>query len=94
MACAVYRKKFGKWPSQARMHPGFLQDLAHLFDAENFARLATHLQLRTRDQVGLSVGGDGVVDYEDVDHERLDQEKLELAEKWLGVEIRRDIDHF
>src|SRR6478609_7474570 len=92
MACAVYRQKYGEWPVQARMNAGLLQDLAHLFDGENFARLANYLELRTRDKVGLSVGGRGVVEYADVDHARLDQEILELAERWLAVEVRRDVE--
>jgi len=93
MACAVYRQKYDEWPSQARMNAGLLQNLAWLFDGDNFARLANHLQLRTRDKVGLSVGGRGVVEYGDVDHARLDQEILELAERWLAVEVRRDVEH-
>ena len=41
----------------------------------------------------MSVGGRGVVEYKDVDHSRLDPQILELAEKWLSLEIRRDIEH-
>jgi len=93
-ACAVYRQKYGEWPSQARMNAALLQDLARLFDGENFSRLAQHLELRTRYKVGLSVGGRGVIEYEDVDHARLDHEVLDLAERWLGVEPRRDIEHY
>src|SRR5215213_4224278 len=92
MACAVYWQKYNEWPSQARLHPMLLQDLAHLFDRDNFERLATHLELRTRDTMGVSVGGRGVVDYGDVDPGRLDNDTVELAQQWLGVHVRRDIE--
>jgi hypothetical protein len=87
-ACASYRAKYHEWPSQARLQPLLLWDIAQVLDAENFDRLAAHLELRTRDAPGLSVGGRGVVEYggDDVDGELLD-----LAEKWLGVEVRRDV---
>jgi hypothetical protein len=88
MACAAHRQKHGEWPTQARRHPALVQDLANLFDAESFARVAAHLELRTRDQFGLSVGGRGVVEYAEVDHDRLDHELLGLAETWLGVTPR------
>jgi hypothetical protein len=93
MACAVPRQRFDEWPSQARMHAGILHNMAGILDEQEFEKLANHLQLRTRDTVGLSVGGRGVVEYSDVDHERLDENTLRLAEQWLDVEIRRDIDH-
>ena len=93
VACAVYRQKYGEWPSHARMNAALLQELARLFDGENFSRLAQRLELRTRYKVGISVGGRGVVEYEDVDYARLDHEVLELAEQWLAVETRRDIEH-
>ena len=94
MACAVYRQRYQEWPSQARMHPVLLWDLAQLFAMDEFAKLANHLQLRTKDKMGLSVGGRAVVDYSDVDHGRLDHETLRLAEQWLGVHIRDDIEHY
>ncbi len=93
MACAVHRQKFGEWPSQARMNALVLQDLAHLFDSDNFGRLAAHLQLRTADHRDITVGGRGVVKYSEVDHSRIDSDVLELTERWLGLEVRRDIEH-
>jgi hypothetical protein len=93
MACAVHRQKYGEWPTQARLHARLVQDLANLFDADDFARLAANLELRTRDRVGLSVGGRGVVEYAEVDHDRLDNQVLVEAEAWLGVTPRRDLDH-
>jgi hypothetical protein len=93
VACAAYRQKFNEWPSQARLHPMILQDLAHLFDGEDFERLATHLHVRTRDTMGISVGGRGVVDYADVELDSLDNETVELAEKWLGGGVRPDTEH-
>lgn len=70
------------------MQPAILHDLAQLFDAQNFERLAAHLELRTRDRVGLSVGGRGVVEYGERD---ADPALVDLAGKWLGVELRRDL---
>ena len=52
MACTVYQQKYGEWPSQARMSPVILHDLARLLDQENFERLAAHLQMRTKDRMG------------------------------------------
>jgi hypothetical protein len=92
-ACAVHRQKHGEWPSQARLEPSLLQNLAHVLDGENFARLAAHLELRTRDRPGLSVGGRGAVEYGDIDHGRVDADVLALAERWLGVEPRRELEH-
>jgi hypothetical protein len=88
MACAIYRQKYNEWPSQARLHPVILHDLAQLFDSQNFERLAAHLDLRTRDRMGLSVGGRGVVEYGERD---ADPALVEFAEKWLCVELRRDL---
>jgi hypothetical protein len=92
-ACAVYRQRYEQWPTQARLHPMLLWDLAQIFDGDQFGKLATHLQLRTRDKMGLSVGGLGTIDYSDVDHGRLDQDALRLAEEWLDVQLRRDLEH-
>jgi hypothetical protein len=89
-ACAVYRQKYHAWPTQARFGAFYLWDLANLLDSENFARLAAHLELRTSDSGEISVGGAGVVDYGDVDHERIEAGMLELTERWLGVEARHD----
>jgi hypothetical protein len=64
IACSAFRERYGEWPSQARMHPLMLWDLAQVLDGDEFVKLATHLQLRTKDRMGLTVGGArGVVDY-------------------------------
>jgi hypothetical protein len=34
-----------------------------------------------------------VVKYSEVDHARIDGEVLELAERWLSLDIRRDLQH-
>lgn len=92
MTCAAYRQRYGEWPSQARFHPLILHDLATLLDSGEFVKLAAHLQLRTRDRMSISVGGRGIVDYSDVEHERLDQANLERAELWLDLQLGRRID--
>jgi hypothetical protein len=93
MACAVYHQEYGAWPTQARLHAFILRDLAGIFDAENFERLAEHTELRTRPTIGISVGGRGVVDYATVEHGRIDGRTLTEAERWLGVTIRPDLHH-
>jgi predicted component of type VI protein secretion system len=93
MACAVYHQEYGEWPTQARLHAVILRDLAQLFDHENFERLAAHMELRTRPTVGISVGGRGVVDYADVGHGRTGGATVGDAERWLGVQIRPDLEH-
>jgi hypothetical protein len=90
MTCAAYRGRYGDWPSQARLHPLILHDLANLLDEENFSRLATLMELRTRDRMGLSVGGRGVVDVDEAQAAPLDEELLALTQSWLAVEYRRD----
>lgn len=93
MACAAYRQSYEEWPKQARFGAGFLWNLAQLFDFENWSRLCAHLELRTMDTDDISVGGRGVVRYSEIDHSRLDETTLELAERWLDLEIRRDVEH-
>lgn len=91
-ACASYRRRYQEWPSQARMEPVILWDIAQLLDAENFARLAAHIELRSKDHHGLSVGGRaGVLVYEGPEEEA--EEELELTRRWLNVEVRRDARH-
>jgi hypothetical protein len=93
MACAVYHQTYGEWPTQARLHAFILRDLALLFDPENFERLAQRMELRTRPTVGISVGGRGVVDYADLGHARSGGTNVRDAERWLGIEIRKDLEH-
>jgi hypothetical protein len=87
MACALYRQRYSSWPSQARFGSVTLWNLANLLDAENFARLSAHLELRTSDKEGISVGGIGVVNYGEGDTQ-IDSDTL--AERWLGVEVRHE----
>jgi hypothetical protein len=92
-ACAAYRQRYDQWPTQARMHPLVLHDLAGILDGEQFVKLAVHLQLRTKDDMDISVGGRGVVSYSDVDHARVNQDVMLAADQWLDIHIRRDLDH-
>jgi hypothetical protein len=87
-ACTVYRQKYHAWPSQVRLGPALLWHLSRELDAENFARLAAHLELRTCDSDEISVGGLGVIRYEDIDHSRIDASTRALADRWLGVEAQ------
>jgi hypothetical protein len=86
MTCASYRARFGEWPTQARFVPIILHDLANVLDTQSFERLAAHLELRTQTQGSISVGGKGVVKYEEREP---DPQLVELAHKWLPLEPRR-----
>ena len=55
-------------------------------------RLAAHLELRTPDHVDITVGGRGVVKYSQVDHGRIDDAMMRLAEKWLDLKIGPDLE--
>src|SRR4051794_20491722 len=91
IACSAFRERYGEWPSQARMHPLMLWDVAQVLDGDEFVKLATHLQLRTKDRMGLTVGGArGVVDYGEASA-NIDGETLNLAERWLDVHVRDDV---
>ncbi len=84
-ACAEYRQAHKEWPTEARMDASILWDLAHLFDSNQFQSLASRIRIRTRDKSGLSVGGArGVVEYGT--GAGVDEETLELTERWLGVQ--------
>lgn len=88
-ACASYRRRYGVWPSQARMEPIILHDIANLLDGQSFSRLAAHLELRTKDHHGLSVGGPaGVLVYEGPDEAA--EEELELTLRWMNIDVGRD----
>ncbi len=89
MACAAYRARYNEWPAEARMGAIMLQDLAHLLDPDQFAALATHLRLSTKDRMALSVGRDGqVYEYGERELTEREQENIPLAERWLGIELR------
>jgi len=59
-------------------------------DSDQFRLLATRLRLQTSVETKrLSVGGSqGIVWYDEVDHETVDSEAVEAAREWLGVEMR------
>ena len=95
MACASYREKFGEWPTYARIDFAFLQDLASLFDAANFKRLAERLELRIQTEGILAVGGPyGEVRYDgpDFSHSSFSPATVDEADRWLDVMIRRDLE--
>jgi hypothetical protein len=87
--CALYRSRYNEWPAEVRMHPIMLHDLARLLDDEQFQRLAAHVRLGTRDTMGISAGGRGVVQYGERGAES-DPGLIELAEQWLGIQPRHD----
>jgi hypothetical protein len=56
VACAVYRRRFKEWPSEARLAPLILWDIGQLLDAANFVSLAARLRLKTSENAQISVG--------------------------------------
>jgi hypothetical protein len=92
IACAVYRQRFREWPSEARLAPVVLWDIAQLLDGENFISLAARLRLRTSEHAQISVGGShGHVNYEEIEHSEAAPYR-DQAWRWLGIEVRRDIE--
>ncbi|SRR6266545_2315891 len=90
-ACvAVYRAKFGAWPTHARFEPLFLWDIAQQLGAEAFEQLGKLMELRTAHQdlsIGISVGGaHGVVRYDDVNYDRLPASAIKETRRWLPLE--------
>ena len=95
MACAAYRVRFGQWPTHARFAPAVLQNLAALFDAESFERLALHLELRTSPDEGVAVGGaPGHIRYATGDFVEPPLAVVNQAEKWLNISVRRSAEGF
>lgn len=94
VACAVYRRRYREWPSEARLAPDALWDIAQILDMANFISLAARLRLRTSEAARISVGGShGHVNYDKISHQ--DAGPLtDHARRWLGVEVRRDIEHY
>ena len=93
-ACAAYRAKYEEWPAEAWMEAGYIFDLAQLLDHENFTLLATRIRLRTKD-AGISVGGaKGVYVYGDIELDDRAIALIETADRWLGVELRRDLEGY
>ena len=91
-ACASYRREHGEWPQQLRLSPAILHNLVQLLDEENFVRLAEQLEIRTKGSFGISVSGkDGVLVYEGPEPDARDE--LVLAERWLNISIRRELQH-
>jgi hypothetical protein len=43
-ACAAYRGRFGRWPTEVRVHPADLRDLARL-PSERWFQFARHVAL-------------------------------------------------
>lgn len=88
MTCAAYRGKYGEWPTQVRMYPAAVYDLAHIFSSEDFEKIATAVEIRITHDIDLSAGGHGVFRYSDYDHSHENDGLLHLTEKWLGVRPR------
>jgi hypothetical protein len=93
---AVYRARFGAWPTHARFDPLVLWDIANVLDAPGFATLGNLMELRTERPedmlIAISVGGSlGVVRYEEVDHGRIPARALEETLRWLPLDVPREL---
>ena len=89
----VYRARFKVWPTHARFEPIVLWDLARILDDQDFARLASRIELRTQSE-GISVGGaPGVQRYGDVNWDSVPAGAQDEARRWLGVERRPELSH-
>ena len=85
---AAYHARFKDWPSEVRMQPWALRDMAHLLDAQNFDLLASRLRLATTLRTPFVAGSKrGRVLYEDMGDGPA-PEDIEAAEAWLGVRVR------
>lgn len=85
---AVYRQRFGAWPTHARFTAPYLWGIAHILGPQGFERLADLMELRTvkdsGDGTGISVGGSpGVQRYHLVDHDQVSSQALEATWRWM-----------
>lgn len=85
IACAAYRRRFGSWPSVARIGAMEFRNIAHLLDSRDFELLASRLMVCSRATGGMSVEGtEGIVQYGS--HDEVDPSDVDEARRWLGVE--------
>lgn len=92
ITAAAYHKRYGEWPAELRAEPIIIWDLAQILDLDQFQLLATRLRLFTSaETTRFSVGGSqGVVWYDEVDHDSVTPDDVAAARRWLGVEMRLD----
>jgi len=90
---AAYHARFKDWPTEVRLAPWALREVAHLLDAENFELLASRVRLGTTLRTSFAAGSKrGRVVYESVGTSPALKD-LEAAESWLGVSVRREFLH-
>lgn len=90
----MYRERYGQWPSDAWLMPIALWEIANLADADSFRSITGHLELHTRDGMGLTVGGpDGKVEYGQESF-NFGWEAVEAAGEWLGAKRRPDLEDY
>src|SRR4051812_38805950 len=86
--CAEYRRRYGSWPNQLRLGPMHLHVLLNGLSREEFEQLASRIPLirTTADprEDGPTVGGVGVVRYDDIEEHRPWPE-ITAVYDWLGV---------
>ena len=88
LACALYRERYGVWPTHTRIDPGVLWNIAHVIRSDGFERLCARLQVcSAAGEWGPYIsmeGSEGSVLYGEGELES--RESQELAREWLGIE--------
>jgi hypothetical protein len=92
VACAVYRRMYGEWLTEARLSPLTLWDIARIVDLESFEGLGELLTLKTSRRAQISVGGKaGYVRYEKLS-EYPPVHLIDEARAWLGVRLEPGLE--
>lgn len=90
---ALYRRRFGDWPTEVRLSPVTLWSLAQLLNMPNFELLARRVRIRTTLRASLTAGSRrGHVSYDDVD-EYPQPGEVDAAAAWLGTTVRAEYRH-
>ena len=90
---AAYHVRFKDWPTEVRLAPWAMRDIAHLLDQENFELLAGRLRLATTLRAGFAAGSArGRVVYDNLSTHP-DFAEVVAAERWLGVRVRPEFLH-
>jgi hypothetical protein len=86
-ACALFKKRHGAWPTEARVEPRVLWDYGQVLDEENFGRLCSLLRLRSTKHGMIAVGTPKAhLVYDGMQH-NLEQQEIDEAWNWLGLRI-------
>jgi hypothetical protein len=93
IACAAFRARHGKWPTEARVAPIVLWDYGQLLDPENFELLCRRIRLRSTTRAHLAVGNRSAHLVYDQLADHPDPDLTHQAWRWLGVRVRPELAH-